>query len=205
MCSLAVLLCSCVSTGPMYPLLPSSVPLQLRSYHKLGWLKGESCVSFLFGFIPTSPDYSLKKAYYAALNSDGSISADALISLTTDRKSTFWLFGSTSCKIVEGIGIKFIDRASNQEAISQKTYTPQAASQKTYKNRPEKSCREVYQNYKKKLNKLQMLVNRKETEQIKRMKTELSRFVTVDFAECFQNELGKALIDYTRTILQQTQ
>lgn len=103
-----LLFAGCVSIGPRSPvLIPSSVPLQGRSYIQLNRRSGMACASFLFGFIPLSgtSDYSMETAYKRAL--EAGQKADGLIAVITDHRSRFWFFGSTACTVVHGIAIQF--------------------------------------------------------------------------------------------------
>lgn len=84
----------------------STLPIDGRSYTVLGPAKATSTAVYLFNFIPVSGSSSLRDAKNAAIRSRG---ADALIDVTAESYSQFWIIFSKSTIMVEGTAIRFMD------------------------------------------------------------------------------------------------
>jgi|GEM_PF-626171 hypothetical protein len=82
----------------------STVPIDGRDYMVLGPAKATSTAVYLFNFIPVSGSSSLRDAKNAAIRSKG---ADALIDVTAESYSQFWIIFSKSTIMVEGTAIRF--------------------------------------------------------------------------------------------------
>jgi hypothetical protein len=83
---------------------PSSTPLEGRSYIVLGRTKATDSRVCLFGVIPISGHNSMRAAIDAAARRVG---GDALIDVTVEGYSQFWILFSRDVTLVEGIGIRF--------------------------------------------------------------------------------------------------
>ena len=84
----------------------STVPIDGRDYMVLGPAKATSTAVYLFNFLPVSGSSSLRDAKMAAIRSQG---ADALIDVTAESYSQFWILFSKSTIMVEGTAIRFKD------------------------------------------------------------------------------------------------
>ena len=84
----------------------STVPIDGRNYMVLGPAKATSTAVYLFNFLPVSGSSSLRDAKNAAIRSKG---ADALIDVTAESYSQFWIIFSKSTIMVEGTAIRFAD------------------------------------------------------------------------------------------------
>ena len=84
----------------------STMPIDGRKYTVLGPAKATSTAVYLFNFIPVSGSSSLRDAKMAAIRSQG---ADALIDVTAESYSQFWILFSKSTIMVEGTAIRFKD------------------------------------------------------------------------------------------------
>lgn len=84
----------------------STVPIDGRDYMVLGPAKATSTAVYLFNFLPVSGSSSLRDAKNAAIRSKG---ADALIDVTAESYSQFWIIFSKSTIMVEGTAIRFTD------------------------------------------------------------------------------------------------
>ena len=84
----------------------STVPIDGRNYMVLGPAKATSTAVYLFNFLPVSGSSSLRDAKNAAIQSKG---ADALIDVTAEAYSQFWIIFSKSTIMVEGTAIRFTD------------------------------------------------------------------------------------------------
>ena len=85
---------------------PSTVPIDGREYMILGPAKATSTAVYLFNFLPVSGSSSLRDAKNAAIRSKG---ADALIDVTAESYSQFWIIFSKSTIMVEGTAIRFTE------------------------------------------------------------------------------------------------
>ena len=84
----------------------STLPIDGREYILLGPAKATSSAVYLFNFIPVSGSSSLREAKNTAIRSKG---ADALIDVTAECYSQFWILFSKSTIMVEGTAIRFKD------------------------------------------------------------------------------------------------
>ncbi len=91
----------------------STMPIDGRNYMVLGPAKATSTAVYLFNFLPVSGSSSLRDAKNAAIRSRG---ADALIDVTAEAYSQFWIIFSKSTIMVEGTAIRFTDGGSQQRA-----------------------------------------------------------------------------------------
>ena len=89
----------------------STVPIDGRDYMVLGPAKATSTAVYLFNFIPVSGSSSLRDAKNAAIRSKG---ADALIDVTAESYSQFWIVFSKSTIMVEGTAIRFTEGGRSQ-------------------------------------------------------------------------------------------
>ena len=85
---------------------PSTVPIDGREYMILGPAKATSTAVYLFNFIPVSGSSSLRDAKNAAIRKQN---ADALIDVTAEAYSQYWIIFSKSTIMVEGTAIRFTD------------------------------------------------------------------------------------------------
>ncbi len=83
---------------------PSSTPLEGRSYQVLGYTEATDSRICLFGIIPVSGHNSIRDAIQRAARKVG---GDALIEVTAEGYSQYWLLFSRDVTRVEGIGIRF--------------------------------------------------------------------------------------------------
>lgn len=83
---------------------PSSTPLEGRSYQVLGYTEATDSRICLFGIIPVSGHNSIRDAIRRASRKVG---GDALIEVTAEGYSQYWILFSRDVTRVEGIGIRF--------------------------------------------------------------------------------------------------
>ena len=82
----------------------STVPVEGRRYQVLGRTAGTDSYILLFGFLPIFGSNSTREAVEDALERKG---ADALIGVTVDTYTHYWILFSRSVISVEGTAIKF--------------------------------------------------------------------------------------------------
>ena len=82
----------------------SSTPLEGRSYQVLGYTESTDSLISLFGIIPVSRHNSIRDAIQAAARR---VNGDALIEVTAESYSQYWILFSRHVTRVEGIGIRF--------------------------------------------------------------------------------------------------
>ncbi len=82
---------------------PSNVPLAPGSYKELGPVHGDTCVYYLLGIIPLSPGNETKNAVADALREKPE--ATALVNVTADTFSQFFIVFSRVCTQVDGIAV----------------------------------------------------------------------------------------------------
>lgn len=82
----------------------SSTPLEGRSYTVLGYTEATDSRICLFGIIPVSPHNSIRDAIQEAARRVG---GDALIEVTAESYTQYWILFSRDITRVEGIGIRF--------------------------------------------------------------------------------------------------
>ncbi len=83
---------------------PSSTPLEGRSYTILGYTEATDSRVCLLGIIPISPHNSIRSAIQNAARKVG---GDALIEVTAENYTQYWILFSRDITRVEGIGIRF--------------------------------------------------------------------------------------------------
>lgn len=79
-------------------------PLNGRSYEEIGKVEATDSKVSLFGIIPISSSNSVQNAIDSAKEKIG---ADALIKVTVENYSQFWILLSNDSIVVRGVGIKF--------------------------------------------------------------------------------------------------
>jgi hypothetical protein len=82
----------------------STEPLNNRTYEELGKTEASDSRVSLFGIIPISNSNSIQKAVDLAKEKIG---ADALIKVTVESYSQWWLLFTNDAIVVRGVGIKF--------------------------------------------------------------------------------------------------
>lgn len=85
-------------------LTDSTEPLNSRTYVEIGKVEATSSKLSLFGVIPISNSNSIQNAIDSAKEQIG---ADALIKVTVEGYSQWWLLFSNDSIVVRGVGIKF--------------------------------------------------------------------------------------------------
>jgi hypothetical protein len=83
---------------------PSSTPLEGRSYQILGYTESTDSRICLFGILPISRHNSIREAIHSAAKKVG---GDALIEVSVEGYSQYWILFSRDVTRVEGIGIRF--------------------------------------------------------------------------------------------------
>ncbi len=91
--------CSYVSGG----IAPSTKPLAPGGYQELGTVEAEDCQSRLLGLIPLSEGNQTKNALANAF--EKALGADALVQVTVDTYTTFWILWSSTCTQVQGTAV----------------------------------------------------------------------------------------------------
>lgn len=96
--------CSHYSGG----IAPSTTPLTQGAYHTLGEgvVEGKDCVYSLFGLIPLSGGNETRDAVQDAISQEDG--ATALIDVTSDTYSQFFILYGRTCTQVQGIPVKQI-------------------------------------------------------------------------------------------------
>ena len=83
---------------------PSNIPLDGRSYRVVGETSSTDSAIRLFGIIPVSGSNSIREALDAAIRQR---SADALIDITVENYTQFWILFTRSVTAVRGTAIQF--------------------------------------------------------------------------------------------------
>lgn len=83
---------------------PSNEPIGNREYRVLGLTRGTDSHVLLFGFIPVAGSNSIRAAMEDAIRAKG---ADALIDITVEQYTQFWILFTRSVIKVEGYGIRY--------------------------------------------------------------------------------------------------
>jgi len=98
-----VFLASCAhQTGGV---APSNVPLAPGTYRVLGDTFGRDCVFFLFGLIPLTGGNTTQEAVNRAIaHSPG---ADALIDISADTYTQWWIVLTNTCTVIRATGVAF--------------------------------------------------------------------------------------------------
>lgn len=92
--------CSHISGG----IAPSTIPIEPGSYEVLGPVGGRDCVYRLFGIIPLSNGNETRSAMQDALAKRPGTTA--LIQVSSDTYSQFWVVFTRSCTQVYGTAVK---------------------------------------------------------------------------------------------------
>ncbi len=82
----------------------SSTPLEGRSYQIMGYTEATDSRICLFGIIPLTPHNSIREAIHNAARKVG---GDALIEVSVEGYTQYWILFSRNVTRVEGIGIRF--------------------------------------------------------------------------------------------------
>lgn len=98
----ACLMAGCATTPG--GIAASSTPLEGRSYTVLGYTEATDSRICLFGIIPISHHNSIRDAIRSAARKVG---GDALIEVTAEAYSQYWVIFTRDITRVEGIGIRF--------------------------------------------------------------------------------------------------
>ena len=99
---IVVLLIGCVHISG--GVAPSNIPLAPNSYTELGYVRGIDCVYYLFCIIPLTNGNETKDALADALQQKPE--ATALINITADTYSMFFIVFSKTCTQVDGTAVK---------------------------------------------------------------------------------------------------
>lgn len=83
---------------------PSTTPLEGRSYKIMGYTEATDSRICLFGIIPITGGNHIRDALRDAAKN---VSADALIEVTVEAHTEFWILFSRNVTRVQGIGIRF--------------------------------------------------------------------------------------------------
>jgi len=81
----------------------STIPLSPDNYYELGKVEGSDCSYALLGLIPLSDGNETKDALHEALKSIPK--TKALIEVTSDTYSQFWILWSNTCTQVYGTAV----------------------------------------------------------------------------------------------------
>lgn len=82
----------------------SNIPLAPGSYTELGQVRGDTCVYYLLGLLPLSGGNETKYALEDALRQKPQ--TNALINITADTYSQFFILFSRTCTQVDGIAVR---------------------------------------------------------------------------------------------------
>ena len=88
----------------------STTPIGNREYRVVGTARGTDSYILLFGFIPIKGSNSVRGAINAAKRQHA---ADALIEVTVDTYSQFWLILTRQVIMVEGLAIRWDHRSTS--------------------------------------------------------------------------------------------
>ena len=95
------------STGCLHAavgMMPSSEPLAPGSYEKIGKVSGQDCLWKLLGLLPISSGNTMGGALQDALDEESG--ADALVQVTADQFTQFWILVSRECTQVDGVAVR---------------------------------------------------------------------------------------------------
>lgn len=82
----------------------SSTPLEGRSYQILGYTEATDSRICLLGILPISRHNSIREAIHSAARK---VNGDALIEVSVEGYTQYWILFSRNVTRVEGIGIRF--------------------------------------------------------------------------------------------------
>lgn len=85
---------------------PSNIPLDGRDYHAVGPVATSSSCIRLFGVLPVSSPNTIRAALDSAIRQR---SADALIDITVERYTQYWILFTRHVTSVRGTAIQFDD------------------------------------------------------------------------------------------------
>jgi hypothetical protein len=105
---LAVLSVSLLSACVYHPggIAPSNIPLEGRSFREVGETASTDSSVRLFMILPVSGSNTIRQAMDAAIRKR---SADALIDITVEHYTQFWIVFSRHVTAVRGTAIQFDD------------------------------------------------------------------------------------------------
>ena len=83
---------------------PSNIPLEGRSYHVVGETSSTDSAIRLFGILPVSGSNTIRESLDAAIRKR---SADALIDITVEAYTQYWILFTRSVTAVRGTAIQF--------------------------------------------------------------------------------------------------
>lgn len=83
---------------------PSTTPLEGRSYQILGYTEATDSRICLFGIIPITSGNHIRDALKDAARR---VNGDALIEVTVEAHTEYWILFSRNVTRVQGIGIRF--------------------------------------------------------------------------------------------------
>ncbi len=113
-CALAALLLAGCATSPG-GIADSNTPLHAKPYTIIGETEGNDCWYAILGIIPVTPGNSLREAVKEA---KGRVGADALIDITVDSYTQFWILFVRRVTEVHAKGIRFKDRWEGDKEIT---------------------------------------------------------------------------------------
>ncbi len=85
-------------------LAPSTTPIEGKAYDVMGEVKGTDSRTLLLGILPISGANTIQGAINDAKSKMG---ADALIEVTAEAYSSWWILWSNNTTVVRGKAIKF--------------------------------------------------------------------------------------------------
>lgn len=95
--------CACIPGG----IAPSNTPLHAKPYTVIGETEGSDSRYAILGIIPVTSGNSLKEAVKDA---KGHVGADALIDITADSYTQWWILFTRTVTEVNAKGIRFKDK-----------------------------------------------------------------------------------------------
>lgn len=93
----------------------SNTPLHSKPYNIIGDTEGSDSWYAILGFIPVTPGNSLREAVKEA---KGKVGADALIDITVDSYTQFWILFVRRVTEVHAKGIRFKDRWEGDKEVT---------------------------------------------------------------------------------------
>ena len=110
--ALVLLLNGCATTPG--GIADSNTPLHARPYTVIGEAEGSDSWYAILGFIPVTPGNSLREAVKDA---KGDVGADALIDITVDSYTQFWILFARRVTEVHAKGIRFKNRWEGDKEV----------------------------------------------------------------------------------------
>ena len=108
--SLLFMGCACMPGG----VAASNTPLHAKPYTELGITEGYDSRFAILGIIPVTDGNSLRDAIKHA---KGNVGADALINITVDSYTQWWILFSRTVTKVDATGIRFKDEWEGDKAV----------------------------------------------------------------------------------------